>query len=279
MSSIILGLSGKKQSGKNTCLNWIVANYVVGLGLVDWAKISPQGQLVVPAETNGVAEPAILDLEHPAATEYLSQHVWPFVKNYSFATPLKSFCMQVFGLTYEQAHGTNAQKDTPTQLKWEDMPIPPALVKGNLSDVRGNGSIPDYCCAKTGFMTGREVLQYFGTQIGRQMWNNCWVDATIRKIAMQQPQMAIVTDVRFPNEVEGIQAAGGKVLRFTRAPFAGQDEHASETALDNYEGFDAVIDNSDMSIAEQNRAVTQQLLEWNFVNWAITDKFNGVDSQ
>lgn len=275
--TLILGLSGRKQSGKNTCLNWIMANYVVGLGLADWARLNDKGQLLVPAETEEGVQTAILDVEHPAAAPYLAEYVWPFVKQYSFATPLKSFCMQVFGLTYEQAHGTNEQKDTPTSLRWEDMPVSPRDVNDWLSRVRVDSSAP--VPLKTGAMTGREVLQYFGTQIGRQMWDNCWVDATIRKIHMQQPQLAIITDVRFPNEVKGIQDAGGKVLRFTRAPFKDQDEHASETALDGYEGFDAIIDNADMSIPEQNCVVTQQLLDWQYVEWQVTDNYSEVDAQ
>ena len=261
--SIILGLSGKKQSGKNTCLNWILANYVVGLGLVEKAMVDEKGRLIVAAETDGQITPAILDVDHPAARDYLSEYVWPFVKNYSFATPLKTFCMQVFGLTYEQVYGTNEQKNTPTQLRWEDMP----------------GLFDSYGEPPRGYMTARAVLQYFGSNVCRKMYSDCWVAATIGKIARQNPQLAVITDVRFPNEVKGIQAAGGKVLRFTRSPFAKQDEHVSETALDDYDGFDAVLDNSAMSIVEQNKAVTQQLLDWQFVTWAINDQYNEVDAK
>lgn len=246
--TLILGLSGKKQSGKNTCLNWIMANYLVGLELVEWARVGEKGELLVPAQMENGVETAILDIENPAAAPYLDEYVWPFVKNYSFATPLKNFCMDVFGLTYEQVYGNNEQKNSLTELYWEHMPEP---------------------IHRAGRMTARELLQYFGTNICRRMSDDCWVDATIRKIQKEQSQFAIIVDVRFPNEVKGIQAAGGKVLRFTRAPFAGQDEHKSETALDDYTGFDAIIDNANMNITEQNMAVTQQLIEWGYVNWTI----------
>jgi len=259
--TVILGLSGKKQSGKNTCLNWIIANYLVGLELVDWARVGAKGELLVPAQMESGIETAILDVENPAAASYLDQYVWPFVKNYSFATPLKNFCMDVFGLTYEQVYGTNEQKNTFTSICWEDIP--------HNDDDMWEGL---YITEKSGHMTAREILQYFGTNVCRKMLNNCWVDATIRRIQKEQSQFAIITDVRFPNEVKGIQDAGGKVLRFTRAPFAGQDEHASETVLDGYEGFDAIIDNKDMSIDQQNIAVTDQLLAWNFVQWEIVKK-------
>ena len=78
--------------------------------------------------------------------------------------------------------------------------------------------------------------------------------------------MAIVCDVRFPNEVEAIQKAGGKVLRLLRDVYEGQDQHSSETALDDYplEKFDWVLDNKELTVAEQNDAVFQLLKE---INW------------
>jgi len=265
--TMILGLSGRKQSGKNTCLNYIVANTLVGLYLVDWAKVNEKGQLVVPTDNDEEGNIGILDVEHPATAAYLHEFVWPFVKNYSFATPLKNFCIRVFGLSYEQAYGSNADKDSPTALRWEDMPLPPRMVDEWLKNTQHDQR---YLPLKRGGpMTAREVLQYFGTNICRQMLGNCWVDATIRKIQDEGSQFAIVTDVRFPNEVEGIQKAGGKVLRFTRGPFAGKDEHESERALDGFTGFDAILDNAEMSIPEQNDAVAKQLMDWGYVNWVI----------
>ena len=108
-------------------------------------------------------------------------------------------------------------------------------------------------------MTAREVMQYVGTEIFRKMYGNVWVDSTIRKIKQDNPTMAIVCDIRFPNEVEGVQQVGGKVLRLLRDPYQGEDQHASETALDDYppEKFDWVVDNREQSIEEQNNAIFQ----------------------
>lgn len=52
----------------------------------------------------------------------------------------------------------------------------------------------------------------------------------------------IVTDVRFPNEVKRIKEYGGVVIRVTDPRKESKDEHASETALDNY-SFDFGIGN------------------------------------
>ena len=72
-----------------------------------------------------------------------------------------------------------------------------------------------------------------------------------------------------PNEVKGIQKAGGKVIRFLRAPFAGEDEHESETALDNMplDEYDYVCDNVNMSIPDQNKDITLKLHEWGYDAW------------
>lgn len=245
--SLILGLSGKKCSGKNTSFNWMLGQQMVGLGLVDWARINNKGQLVVPAVVNNDIVDGILDAENPKTQEYLAKVVWPFLRPYSFATPLKQFCMEVFGLTYEQCYGSNTNKETLTQLRWVDMP-----------DFHMDNDPPQ--------MTARAVMQYFGTNVCRRMLDNCWVDATIRRIQKDKPQLAVITDVRFPNEVEGIQKAGGKVVRFLRAPFA-VDEHPSEIALDNYEGFDAVLDNREMSIPEQNAAMNTIMVGWGYHTW------------
>jgi len=103
------------------------------------------------------------------------------------------------------------------------------------------------------------------------MYSQVWVDSSLRRVVQDQPQLALFTDCRFPNEVEGVQAAGGKVIRFTREPFSETDTHSSETSLDrdvyDWDNFDYVIDNADMSIAEQNEAFYNVLSGWNFIGF------------
>ena len=76
-------------------------------------------------------------------------------------------------------------------------------------------------------------------------------------------ELAIVPDIRFPNEVKAIQKAGGKVIRLTRSPY--EDSHASETSLDNYKEFDHVINNKDMTIDETNMELLKVLREWGWL--------------
>lgn len=251
----ILGLSGKMQSGKNTCLNWLISCQLVAQDLVDWSWINEKGQIVVPAMVDDKVQEGIFDIENPskAVQDFLHQFIYPIIRPYSFANPLKRFCIDVLGLTHMQCFGTNEDKDSLTKLLWENMANRPK--------------------DKVGFMTAREVLQHFGTNVCRKINNDCWVEATIKSIQQDQPELAVITDLRFPNEVKCVQRIGGKVLRFRRAPFAGSDSHPSETALDNWEGvYDHVLDNRVMDIPTQNKAVQEILDSWGYSTYTTVEK-------
>ena len=53
----------------------------------------------------------------------------------------------------------------------------------------------------------------------------------------------IITDVRYPNEAKAIKEKGGITLRVNRKT-NNTSSHESETALDNYQDWDYVIDNN-----------------------------------
>jgi len=96
-----------------------------------------------------------------------------------------------------------------------------------------------------------QMLQEIGTLMrdlyGPDVWCNTLFDGYDPK-----EDMWIVTDVRFPNEVEFIKRAGGVIIRMEGDPCStrgGIDkdrdtEHVSETALDGRDDlFDAIIVN------------------------------------
>lgn len=97
-------------------------------------------------------------------------------------------------------------------------------------------------------MTVGELLQRLGTDAIRNgLHQQAWVLACFAGI--EPDAYAIVTDCRFPNEVDAIQARGGIVLRIEGDPLkqhgdgTRDDAHSSETALDGYKGFDGFIYN------------------------------------
>jgi len=108
-------------------------------------------------------------------------------------------------------------------------------------------------------MTGREVMQIFGTECVREIFGNVWADATLRSIKKNGRYLSIITDNRFPNEIEAVLSEpNGYIIRLTRSPFGAEDFHSSESSLDNFNwqrNKCYVLDNSKMTIAQQNEAV------------------------
>lgn len=155
-------------------------------------------------------------------------------KIYNFADPLKTLCMDILGLEHKQCYGSDTDKNELVNCYWDGRQI-----------------------------TAREVLQLVGTEMFRSLQKNVWSDATIRLIKKENPNLAIIADCRFPNEVEAIKNAGGLIIKLNRNPY--HSSHASEIALDaeNYDQqmFNLVINNSDLNISQQNRIIHTFLLD------------------
>lgn len=158
-------------------------------------------------------------------------------KIYNFADPLKTdVCMNVFGLTYHQCYGSDESKNELVDCYWPD------------TDKQ---------------MTAREVMQYVGTDIFRKIQHNVWASATIKKIRHEKPDLAIIADCRFPNEVEAIKNSDGLVIKLNRNPY--NSTHASEESLDadRYDAtnFNLVIDNDELTIGKQNEIIHDFLID------------------
>jgi hypothetical protein len=234
---MIIAFSGRKTAGKNTCGNYVLGTILWMSGVVkNTYKISDKGDLLISdifgdTSKNGVFD---LKLESPSFQDFLNKEVYPIVKVYSFADPLKEMCRDIFGLDPHLLWGSNEQKNTPTNLKWEDVPTK---------------------TSKKGYMSVREVLEYVGTDLFRTMYQNVWRDALIRKIKNDNSMFAIITDARFENEFEAIQNNGGKVIKLTRG-IAGE-----KNDVDKYENYDHIIDNKDLTIPQQNLEIDKILQE------------------
>jgi hypothetical protein len=288
-SQQILGLSGRKQAGKNTAANFVLATEMTAYNMIKHAwVIDDKGRLWVTDLLGDMEQEGMFDTTnpHPACQRFCEDRLFPLIKPYSFADILKKeICMKALGLTKEQCYGTDAQKEELTDLYWENMPGVVTNPKLAFPDTMSNpvdetvevvsGRLGKYyekfgvsiVYHPPGRMTAREVMQFVGTEVFRKMYGNIWVDALMRQIKQEDSLYAVICDVRFPNEVEGISAVGGRTIRFMRDPH--NDQHDSETALDeenfDWNLFDAVIDNREMSVNEQNVALYNVLKEW---GWA-----------
>lgn len=252
---LIIGFSGKKGSGKSTSVKFLAKNA---------SSLWPRREPYPP--TTGV---------------------------YPMAGPLKKLCVDVLGLLPKQVYGTEEQKNTLTRYRWEDMPHYPRILEKLRHAQFAECYLPDCDMAEVyarvdqlrpqGFMTARQVLQELGTGVFRQMHKDVWIEANIRAISNSGVAVAFVDDIRFPDEVQAIQKAGGVVYRFTRDPAEGKDRHASEISLDrdvfDWNKFDAVIDNAYMNVIEQNCELVKSLYRDGMVDVAVQlcDCCDGLD--
>ena len=95
--------------------------------------------------------------------------------------------------------------------------------------------------AKDGHIyTYREILQKFGTETGRAIHRDLWINSLFA--SLDKDKNYIITDVRFINEAEACLKNKATLIRITRN--VNQMDHASETELDNYESFDYIIENN-----------------------------------
>lgn len=99
----------------------------------------------------------------------------------------------------------------------------------------------DWEWAKKNTEDVRELLQRFGTEVGREMFgDNFWVDYALNDLPTDR---IIVTDVRFVNEANAIRLRGGMVFRVEREGNGPANDHPSENELNDYEHFAGTIYN------------------------------------
>lgn len=89
----------------------------------------------------------------------------------------------------------------------------------------------------------RRAMQTLGTEWGRALYANVWVDMGMRRARaeMRTGVNVAFTDVRFPEEAHAIEREGGIVVRVVREGVTALD-HPSEAALDGW-AFEHVIAN------------------------------------
>ena len=146
-----------------------------------------------------------------------------------FAKPIKDFCINALGLTYEQMYGTSDQRESLTEYRW-----------GNVAP-----SIRDqYKKDPNEFLTARQVLQVVGTDIMRNHFDpNVWAKAGARAAVSSNFDTCFFTDTRMENEIISshyVSKKNGFEEPVNIRLYRGTgliDEHITERSLDC---FDAV---------------------------------------
>jgi len=181
----------------------------------------------------------------------------------SLATPLKQIVGKVFPkFSDESLYG-------PSHLR--DQAHPDYKLSGECPICSRGMHLVDFNTweCRCGFSHGlnldpRLALQTLGTDWGRRLYPNVWVDYLFSEIEKSSNPLYCVSDVRFPNEVAGIVENGGLVIRLRRKKpmgskprnltmkalfekFFGKSKkvHASEKGLDSIQDFEfaSVIEN------------------------------------
>ena len=172
----------------------------------------------------------------------------------ALADPMKRFCAEIFGWDEETLWGPSKYREVQDKRypRWtSELATRMRESKAPYEDMEYKLG-PEY-------LTPRHALQQLGTEWGRSCHTNTWVDAAIRTACelleyphtveyartvgteyfedpcVYPPRKGVaITDVRFPNEVAAIEAAGGVVLRVHRPVLKIVSTHLSETALNRH---------------------------------------------
>lgn len=178
-------------------------------------------------------------------------------KIYSFADPLKqNVCIDLLGLTEAQCYGSDEDKNSLTKIAWKGMP------DYNISWTWSKDYDP------SGFMTARQVMEFVGTRIFRQMKTNIWVEATLKEINRDSLDLAIIVDARFPDEVDAILNQNGYVIRLTKDDFhsCAEPEVALDKTVYDWNKFSLVIDNQNMTLQEKSKEIMKFILNKGIVS-------------
>lgn len=101
----------------------------------------------------------------------------------------------------------------------------------------------DFSFLKTHFITIRQLLQCFGTEIVRDLFGNAfWAERAMKHTFDKM----IITDLRFKVELEAVRKRNGLVL-YIDNPNCTPEQHASESEvleMKNNHDFDFIIENN-----------------------------------
>lgn len=276
---MIIGLSGKKQAGKNTVAK--IINFLLTGGLDTYDSFEGFSEYYQDGFTG--------------------EKQFPY-KEKLFADKLKDIVCLLINCTREQLED-NVFKETPLGEEWrvfyfiaifsdKSKSINPRITRLYLSEEEAWSSDNNYACYKGAetmyklvneLLTPRKLLQLIGTEAGRNTIHpNIWVNTLMSEykpiggygqarltkggIVPANPKFEtidvysnwIITDVRFPNELKAIEEEGGLVIRINNPRIISTDTHFSETALDNHT-FGTTLTNDDTIETLINK--TRRILE------------------
>ena len=257
---MIIGISGKKQSGKDT-----VAKIIQGFDIYQ----------------NNTKVQHDYSFNNHFVKDFVLGKVNPYPPSYyeikKFAGKLKQIVSIITGYSLEELE----QEDIKNKVLFQSYELSNTkaetvevfesmeLLVNRLDFLRelysnnySKEELFEIFQQKTIDITPRLLLQKIGTDIGRKINPNIWVISLISEYKEEfipagignfhapRPSYKslgypnwIITDVRFPNEANIIKEKEGILIRLNREGIES-DNHFSEVALDDYTDFNYIIDNN-----------------------------------
>lgn len=265
----VLLIGGCKQSGKSSTANFITGYQLKANGVTDKFEIDVNGNLWVNSVTfdeEGEPEYGMGELDLTRRDQeflYYAQHqILPYCKVNNIADPLKETIHTLFGVSLDKLYGDDNDKNSDSGVPWKCVA---KFKKGAaVSNLKKDGKIDRN-------LTIRELCIEFG-DVCRTFDEDCFVRPCINDVVDFDEPFTVVPDCRFVNEINAFKQAASdgkfelKTLYLKR--IINPDSHESEQLHNNYDinKFDAVIDNTEMSLSERNRTVLSHLLKWGWVN-------------
>ena len=234
---MIIVLCGVRGSGKDTIGDILVKNH----GFQKEAFANPLKEMVKHAFPAFTDE----DLYGPSKNR---EHGYP-------QYPLTACPWCGGGITYDKYDNRGG--------KFELMPADQILAHRRCMTEPDHDWLPE-------FVSPRIALQTLGTEWGRRLYTNVWIDAAFERIKQRieashklavglklptnifDAQDFVITDGRFLNEVQRSRKLGGVVVKLTRGLEGSTDTHASEAELRTMADteFDLVFYNANFALEE-----------------------------
>jgi len=268
VSKNIIAFAGHKESGKDSATRFVYGMSMLKAGIIEEFQIGEKGELFVPVsikdeqpEEQMFGEFKIDPYLDPDLAIYLATVIWPHARKIALADPLKEFAMDYLGLPANLLWGTNEDKETVTKYKRSQLPL---LTSEDVYDLVMFSDMltPGEKLEEEKFLTIREVLQLVGTELFRKIDPEYWLNKNRELIKEDSSKLVIVPDVRFENEIVGLQKEGVIVIYLTRNIHGNKDGHSSEKDVDKLRGLaDFCIDNDKLTIEETHEILEKFLVD------------------
>ncbi len=269
---MIIGISGKKQAGKDTVAKMI--QYFTHMDKLveedpEWRGYQNTNPFTYPDYQDWLLYGD--DSNQP-----------PLWENKKFAHKVKEIAAIILGepdfIEKWENDDDNIYRDFPLSKEWDRIAVVEtdyviSNIRAYFNTVKEAEAYKIFHEQKMGYrkplyidkevpLTRRILLQEIGTNLFRNTLHmNTWVNALMSEykcscgddlivrevthVLFEECKIPnwIISDVRFPNEAEAIKNSAGLLLRIERETDS-KDIHPSETALDTYRGFDWHINNN-----------------------------------